>query len=289
MNILTNKTAIRLALLLVLLLPNLIASAIASEPLMVDLLATMEFDDNLGRAERQNDQESDWALTLGAVVSRTLNLGERGALQLRGITQLIDQQDFGDLDRLGLSAMVRYVWQPGVEYHSPWFELLAEVGGERYADSDIRDNWSVGSGFGLGQRVTDRLDAHLGYRYNSRQPRRGEIFDTDQQRLFLRADLRLPKTGRVYGVWSFMQGDLTSSGELDPVILGVSTERGPDSALRTAAWQLDGTERQFELGILLPLGERINLDVSVIRSDATASSSIDYRRNRVQASLLSRF
>lgn len=284
-----NKRIDRLAGFLLMLTLSCSFSGVASEALSVDFLASVEIDDNIGSAELQNDRESDWALTVGSVVTRNLVISERSALQLRGMAQLRDQQDFDDLDRLQVSGSVRYVWQPGLDFSSPWFEVMTELRGERYGESAIRDSWFAIGGLGIGQRLTDRLDTHLGYRYTSRDPREREIFDTDQQRLFLRADLRLSMSAQVYGLWSLVQGDLTSSGRLEPVILAASTERGPDPALRTAAWQLDGTRRELEIGLILPLGDLVNLDVSVIRSEATATRSIDYRRNRVQASLLRRF
>ncbi len=264
-------------------------AAVAAEALVVDGYLSTEFNDNIGFAERQNDQESDWVASTGLRVSRNIVLPGRTAIQLVGAADYRQFREFDDLNRLALSAAARYVWQPGLDYTSPWFDLVAEVRDENFRDSDIREGVALVAGFSTGQRLTDRLEIVSTYRYTDFDPGEGEIFDTGQHRLMSRVELKMPFDGVIYAAASLVSGDLVSSGSGEPTIIAAAAELGPDKALRTSAWQLDGVSREIELGFSLPMAERFSLDVSVAHTDATATSSIDYRQNRVQATLLSRF
>ncbi len=285
----------------------------AAEPVAVQFALEAAYDDNIGLAERQADREEDFVTSLSGAVKQTLVLGSRSALVIRATAKYHEFIDFSDLSHGEVGVGARWYFQPTPGFTSPWYALSADWLARRHVDSAIRDGTTVRLGASTGRRFTDKLSGELGYSYSNRNSRRGQVFDTEQHRVFSALEWVLDGGTTLYGNYSVSQGDVVSTARPNAVIIAAADALANDPAFGSrgampgpgpapgpgpgpmpagsgfVSYQLDATVRSLELGMNVPVDSLTALDFSVARLDATATSSIDYNRVQLRAGLLRRF
>ena len=176
-----------------------------------DLGLSLHYDDNLSRAERHSDRVADTALELNAHLSaRALETPRSSLFWDAGLVAQIWTQHAA-LSEFAPSAGLRYRYRLVPDFSAPWVEAGLSARALQHADSVMRDGGEVLGGLTLGQRLNERLDARLGYRFRVRRSEKEAVFDLENHEGFLQLDCQLDQRWLVYGGLTARSGDMWKS------------------------------------------------------------------------------
>jgi hypothetical protein len=260
----------------------------AAAPLLADVRAGWRYDDNLNRAETDNQQEDDGIFTLEGRIGTRIPVSEHAQLTAR-LGLLTDiHADIDDLNALAPTARIDLMFQPASGFTAPWYAVSAAVGYREHADSDIRDgaNWTLG--LIAGKRFTDRISARAGYRYLGREGELSEVFDLEQHELSVHGDYRISRVLSAYATYAYLTGDLTSVSR-NRKFPPVATALWPDPAFGFNAWRLDGHTHSLTLGMRVELSRSTGLDARVRYSKANADGDNRWSNYTAGVALSHRF
>ncbi|MEE4249103.1 MAG: hypothetical protein V2I38_00785 [Alcanivoracaceae bacterium] len=279
------------------------AWAIGAEDFQVNADATVTYDDNQSRAERQRDQVEDVSATVQANLSWFQQLSHRSLLSLSGFAEAerFDEVELLDRNTLGVKAAFR--WQPDSAFSAPLIEWNVSLQNDDI-DVDQRDSTVLKTQIFVTRRFTDRITMSLGAEYRQADSE-SEVFDLENSRFFWNFDYFFARKYAAYFTYSHIRGDVFSSAQrifcngafatdILPLI-NASTAIESDEAYNGTfcgewiAYRLDGSTNTFLAGLNMPFGKSMSLDMSIMHVDVSADLGNYYERNLVRASLLKRF
>jgi hypothetical protein len=179
-----------------------------------DVDAGTVYEDNLSRAAKAADQESDLAfastLSVGHVFALTGSTAARASLDIGGSAYT----EFGKLNNLASGFTLSLRHKLGLGPFVPWMRVFASGAYLNYAD-DFLDSALWSGGLEVGKRVHERIDLKAGYLYEVRDANNG-VYDQAGHTLSLQGSFLLtPATELTLGYWT-RWGDFTVHRALGP-------------------------------------------------------------------------
>ncbi len=204
-------------------------AALAERPDVL-LTSSIRHASNVSNAARGHDIENDQQLTWEVRGDWRRALSDDSELAWHGGLGLEHFHEYDALSNAELAGGLEWRMRTGIGYRAPVIRLSARVAGRLYNDSDIRDGLSARLGAGLGSRITDRLMARAGYRFELRRAAEDEVFDLENHRLFVNLDLRATPRVALYATLSGVIGEVVSTAvpEAGLVAAASAISRRPD-------------------------------------------------------------
>ncbi|GEM_PF-1161304 len=270
----------------------------------VDAEIGMRHEQNLGRAERQADQEHDTALVLNAHAEQQFRLDPLTRISVEGGLGTRRWTRFDDLSEYSAELGVRARRALNHSFEAPWAELSLKAIGLQHQDSDIRDGGILRAGATGGRRFGHRFDARLGYAYQIRRAAEDRIFDLEHHEMFGQLDVQLGRRWLVYLEVGVIEGELVSTAGIPNPRFARAAKilpRGDDDAFGLGpsplgsglsprwTYQIEGVVLNGEIGINYPLRPGLAIDVAARYVQAYASGDIEYDGYTVNAGLLWQF
>jgi len=263
-------------------------------------------EDNIGRAEQNQDIHSDNILNLSAAASYMHQLGYNSGVLLKAGGQWSDYNKFTKLDNLMLDITATYKYKPNLHYTSPWFSLGIRLSESIYNKSDLRDNYAVHVDVMSGKRFTDRilLKTGLGYKHQNARTDQvgllgGKLFDIEYHKAFIGADY-FYKQSIFYTQYTYQNGDVVSSSSTPTrKIVIASDEVQWDDALTDDSlvnssygvygYRLDATTHIVDFGINYALNRASALDLNIQYINVRGDGGNNYTNYVANIGLLYRF
>ena len=256
-------------------------------------------DSNISRGPTGLDEKSDNIVAAEPYVARSLLLGERSGLVLRGGLRASQHFSCGDLSNLALSGRAGRM-QPSLGYSAPWLEVAGTATWLRHRDSDLRDGAILGVSAGTGSYVTDRLRVGLGIGVEERMADEGDLYELSTRRIWATLDYRVGIASALYGSVTRVDGDHVFNAIYGNSQARLSTyaERfAPDPALAEgyggstpAGYRIEAGTFVYELGFNLPLSGTRAVDLSASYFDSeTDAGGLSYDGYALRAAFLYRF
>lgn len=237
-------------------------------------------DNNVSRGPTSTDQKADSIVAAEAYLARSLLLGERSGLVLRGGMKLSQFLAFRDLSNVALSGRAAYRYQPSLSYSAPWLEVAGSATWLKHSDNELRDGFVVAASVGGGSYVTDRIRIGVGAGIEERTADNGALYELSTNRIWATLDYRLGISSTVYGSLTRIAGDHVFNAIYGPAQTLLSTYASAIAAdpaladefggVAPLGYRLDATTFVYELGFNYPLkgNQAIDLSVSIFDSES---------------------
>ena len=265
-------------------------ASFAASPLKKDISAGYTYDDNVTRAENDNDIEKDNILNLDASARYNIPFNEISYFSLKGTLEANQYLDFTKLSNTRLGIHGSYHLRPFTGYTASRF--FASVNYERRLyKSDQRDGSATSLQLGMSKRFTDTVTLFAGY-IKEKIDANNIVFDADNDRLYLDFDLRISPKNTLYASFNYLDGDLVSTARSGLgivydywVIDDAFTELTPTRW----AYKQTGTATTIRLGDTYSLGQKQAIDGSFLYYDSESDGGVKYSGMIVNLNYLYRF
>lgn len=181
-----------------------------------EVSAGLLYQDNVSRADRADDRESDLFARAAVAAGTGAPVGLRGTLWARGEAGAEVAFSFDDLSQVHLGGEVGTSWKFGVGPRAPRLELLVPLEHGWFGDPD-RDRWLVHPTARLRKRLCEELELEAIYRHEAAEAAH-RLFDAEAQE----GGLLLRWQGA--GPWSALVGYRLRDGD----VVAYATPPRPD-------------------------------------------------------------
>ena len=185
-----------------------VASAAAT---FIDGSLQLNYLSNQNNADLSVDREDGFVTAARLSVKQRDILAPGWGIQYGARLEADANSRFSNLHRGGIGVNGRLHWKPLVGYTKPWFALDADVVLSQFNDSDIRDGFSTRFSLMSGARITQTINARVGYVFDWRTAFGGRAFDTVGQGLFASFSYKPSKRLVFYGRYDARVGDVVST------------------------------------------------------------------------------
>ena len=249
------------------------ASAAEFTPVTADIYAGYSYDDNVTRAQYDNDIESDNIFKLGGSLGTAIPFNDISFLKLRGT---LDHSQYDRWDKLShtfIGLHGTFYLRPSTGYTATSY-LLDLNYEERMYDSEQREGSAVRVRLGFDKNLTDVISIHAGY-INEQIDAEHVVFDADNDRLYLDLEYRTGRNNVIYTTISYLDGNLVTTARNG---LGIQYDKWVvDDAFRELdptrwAYKLTGTALSLRLGDNYKLSHHSAIDVSALYYDSEADN-----------------
>lgn len=237
----------------------------------VDADIGLRYESNLSRANEGKDIEEDMVTALSAGAGYLKILDDSSQLLISAYLAHERFAEFKDLNNVAINTAMVYTIQPHRAYTDPWYKFSADVSRRQFTESNIRDSYIVSAVAGAGKRVTDRIIAEIGYRFEHRMSD-AEVFDTDNHELEALLVYSYSSGVSLFGNYTLQIGEAVSTATPNPTILAASESVAPDDEFapglgpgcvnRRCAYRLDAIGHYLEAGVEVSLNQKLTLDLS---------------------------
>lgn len=260
-----------------------------------DAHASIVYDDNLTRAQRQPDIRADTAAT--AAASGGWYFAVSGA---DGVSLVVDASTeayarFHGLDSLAVGAGATWRHKFGTGLDVPWASLGLDVAHGAWRD-DIRDGNRIDATLEFGRRFTATLDASFGVGYDRRTADHdvpvvpgisGAVFALSGKSAFVRAACDLTPSLQLGARFGVRRGDVVSTTRINLPIFEASDAIAADPAFGSDffAYRLPGTTSTATVNLSRALSDRASLNLTYADARTRAYEGLDYRNRATTLSL----
>lgn len=269
----------------------LVAGAASAQSITFDTRAGFTFDDNVNRAERGRLTQSDaiWSLRGDAGYRRALGASQ-GIIAKAGLETDL-HTDIGDLNVVRADTSLTYLVQPRTGFNAPWLALSAGYQLAEYAASDIRDGAEARLALELGQRLTDRIAARVGYTVRDRDASKAKVYELHTGTLHAIAEYTVSSRVGAYLKYDFTHGGVVTGSPRTAKLLAVRRVVARDRVFGPAnvAWRLNGVVHGLRLGSKIRLSKLTAVDLSAQHSVTEADGDNQWNVWNFSLSLNHRF
>jgi hypothetical protein len=246
----------------------------AASPLQPGLNAGFTFDDNVTRAQYENDQEDDYYLAAGGSITYSHPVTERSYATINGTLEANQYHRFDKLSntRLGVRAGLHY--KPFTGFTAIRYSLEAAYI-ERMYKSDQRDGSETQIKLNLAKKLTDRMSLNAGY-IRQNIDANSDIFDADNNRIYLDLETMFTNNNVGYLTLGYFDGDMVTTARSG---LGIDYRKwvidDAFSNLQPTRWayKLSGDAISLRAGDVYVFNRYHSLDGSVFYYDASADNN----------------
>jgi hypothetical protein len=182
---------------------------------VLDALGGVEWDDNVNRAARARDRETDTALIGSLSSGYYFQLTDSASLLATADLRGTLYTGFEGLSSLAPGASARLRDKFGLGPRAPWAELLGSAAYQDYRDA-IRSGVVVTAGARAGQRLHDRFALFVGYAFDLTDAR-DAVFSASGHTASVRATVTLTRALELGLEYAVRVGDIVVTRSLrDP-------------------------------------------------------------------------
>lgn len=252
------------------------------------------YDDNASRGLYDADRKADNILSLEGSATRSMLLGSRSGAVFRAAARYSHFNTFDDLSNLALTGRAAWRIQPGIDFHSPSFEIAGNLAWLRHANSELRDGALLTLEASTGSHVTDRMRLGAGFGLEKRDGGgTAGLYDLATSRFWGTFDYRLGVRNTVYARLMQVSGDHVFCSI---TVRGLSPVWELDTALASGlgrpadCYRLDAKTLLWDIGLNFPLSGNRALDFAFTSySSKSDDGGLKYDGMLVRASYLYRF
>ncbi|MBE9564609.1 MAG: hypothetical protein IMF17_05130 [Proteobacteria bacterium] len=250
----------------VLLLSSLTGSAFAVAPINTDVSAGYTYDDNVTRAELDQDIETDSVLNVDASAAYKIPVNNISYFSLGGTLEVDQYLDFSKLSNTRLGLHGSYFIRPSAGYTAiRYFAKLSYE--QRLYSSEQRDGSATEVSLGLSKRLTDLLAMRLGF-IKQDISANSAVFDADNSRYYIDLDYKTTKNNIVYLTLGYIDGDVVSTAARTDGLVASSSAIVRDDAflgLEPArfAYKLAAKTTTISIGDNFTVGSNQSIDASL--------------------------
>jgi len=267
------------------------AQSKAASDTSIDLEATIGFDDNVTRAEKNKDIESVGFIEVIGTGNQMLYVDKIGLLRAKGILGMTNVSRFSGLSHVTAGGALNYTFGFWEGFRAPWFstEVSYEV---KEFNSKLRDSNIFRANFSMGMHLDDATSLLTGFNYNDRESD-GTAFDTTDRSFFINLDWTFLKRKTIYLTYKIQQGDTFSlaSSLTDVRVITASKAIEQDDVFKDKlAYRLDATVQFVTLGYNMAKNLNTSFDFSAryLESDAD-DVDLQYEGLTLRATYFHRF
>lgn len=270
---LTLSTRARAAGICVLLALACLSQETAAQNTSAGLYAGFTYDDNVSRAQNENDIEDDRILKLGANLDYTILLNDISYLSLRGTLDASRYDYWYKLNNtlVGIHADLNLRPSTGYTASRYLFSINYE---QRLFESALREGSALRARLGFSKNLTDVVSLHAGYIHENIDAD-SEVFDASNNRLYLDTEFRTGRYNVVYGTLGYLDGNLVTTARAGLGIdyeVWVVDDAFTDLRPRRWAYRLSGKAISFRIGNNYQFGHQHALDISALFYDSEADN-----------------
>lgn len=254
----------------------------------LNLDASIGLDDNVTRAQLNEDIEHDSFASVGASLAHEATRFDIGQITLNLDLTATKFVEFSGLSQVDAGGGINYTFSPWAGFGAPWFSLDAQYKVMEF-DSFLRDsNLFVATGT-FGKRIDDKTDMRTTLIYQSRDSD-GTVFDTENVSLFVNFDFTLQKKMTLYVTYKYQDGDVFSSASSvnTNIINSAKAIEFDDVFDGKIAYRLDGTTQLFTLGLNLARNLDSAYDISLRFLTSDADGGLEYEDLAIRLSYFHR-
>lgn len=275
-----------------------LAYSTSSHAVAFDADVALTHDDNVTRAQRDEDILKDEFLAIGVGASHLQWLSTNHRMVYRGFLRGEKYNEVDGLTNASIGGQVTYQYRASGQFTSPTYAAFFKAAMNEF-DSDMRDSNLYTLGVSLRKPVTDRITVFTSLSGNRRDSD-STAFDTNELSLIGNVDYSLGRGWTLYLTYNYLDGDIVSSintsayGALPLIntLLSVSDAVNVDDAFQNGTWfvyRLDAKTNVVTLGTNVGVGEHHSFDFSARWIDSDAAGGISYKRRQVTLAYLVRF
>jgi hypothetical protein len=265
-------------------------ATMAASPVKTDVSAGYTYDDNVTRAEFDNDIEKDNILNLDASARYNIPVNNKSYFSVKGTLEINQYLEYSKLSNTRLGIHGSYHIRPFSGYTATSLFALASYERRLY-DSDLRDGSATHLQLGLSKRLTDRVKLFAGY-IKEDIDAESIVFDADNNRLYLDFNLRLNQKNTLYTTLGYLDGDLVTTARSGIGIVydyWVIDDAFTDLSPTRWAYKQTGNATTIRLGDNYAFGANQAIDGSVLFYDSKSDAGGSYSGMIVNLNYLYRF
>jgi hypothetical protein len=266
---------------------------IPAHAIPLDVEAAFTYDDNVTRAERNDDIFDDRFLSLQVGSSFLQWFNQNNRVIYRGFVRGEFYDRYDKLSNVTVGGSANYQYRQSGAFTAPTYGAFARVAIAEYK-SELRDSNLFSAGVSFRKPFTDRIVYNIVLSGNKRDSD-STVFDTTELSVLQNLDYNLGERWTVYLTHNYLDGDVVSTAvPYLKVVNAAETINGDDAFGGTAenrfAYRIDAETHVVTLGTNFRVNEQNSLDFSVrwVESTATAGD-IKYERWIVSVAYLTRF
>ena len=267
----------------------------AASDTAVNLDASIGVDDNVTRAQVNEDIEDDIFVSVGASLTHEVAHFDTGQITLNLDLSATGFDEFSGLSHVDGGGGANYTFSPWAGFGAPWFALDLQYKVMEF-DSFLRDSNLFVATTTLGKRIDDRTDMRTAFIYESRDSD-GVAFDTETVSWFINFDFKLKKKMTLYTTYKYQDGDVFSSADPNnlnsSLLLSIINEAKAievdDVFDGKLVYRLDGTTQFYTVGLNLARNLDSAYDISVRFLTSDADGGLEYEDLTVRLSYFHRF
>lgn len=260
----------------------------------------LRLDDNLTRAQLDQDIKSDTALMVSAAAGTGYQLTDNGRLALSFTLSASTYQRYGGLDNVNAGFGLTYRWKLGLGPYVPELRFSGSATRLDYRDA-ARDGWLYVAEIGIAKRLSDRTGLRMAYQVEQRKSDTvagrllpdiaADVFDLKSRNLTFGGDYSLSPDYVLSAAYTIRDGDIVSTTLRNlPIFLAsdaiaVDTAFGPDRY----AYKMKALTRSLSLGVSRLIGGQASFSLGYEHLDSRARGGIDYGANLYRATYLYQF
>ena len=263
----------------------------------------VRFDDNLTRAQLDQDIKSDTALVVSASAGTGYQLTDNSRLSLTLALSGSAYQRYEGLNNLNAGLDLTYRWKFGLGPYVPELHLSGAATRLEYRDA-ARDGWLYVGEIGMAKRLSDRAGLRMAYQLEQRKSDSvadrlaglppeiaANVFDLTSQNLSFGGDYSLNSDYVLAAAYTLRHGDIVSTTLRNlPIFLASSAiAADPVFGPERYAYTMHALTRGLSLGVTRVIGRQASVTLGYEHLDSRAEGGIDYRSNLVRATYLHQF
>lgn len=264
----------------------------------------LRFDDNVTRAQLDQDIKSDMALVASASGGTWYQVTDNSRLSLTLSLSVSDYQRYHGLDNLNAGLNVTYRWKFGLGPYVP--ELYVSGGATRLQYKDrMRNGWLYAGEIGISKRLSDQASIRMSYQAEKRKsdnvddpifipflpPLAANVFDLTSHNLSFGGDYSFHPDYVLSASYTIRNGDIVSTTLRNiPILLASSALAadpvfGPDRF----AYTMYARTHSLSFGVSRVIGRQSSLTFGYDHHISRAEGGIDYTSNLIRTTYLYQF
>lgn len=260
----------------------------------------MRFDDNLTRAQLDQDIKSDTALVLFAEAGTGYQLTDNGRLSLTFTLSGAACRHYRGLDNANAGLALAYRWKFGLGPYVPELRLSGSATRLEYRDAP-RDDWLTVGEIGISKRLSERSGIQMAYQVEHRksdtiadrlQPTiAAGVFDLKSRSLSLGGDYSLTPAYVLSAAYTLRDGDIVSTTLRNRPIFLASDAIAADPVFGADrfAYRMKALIRGLSLGVSRVIGREASFTLAFEHLESRAEGGIDHGSNLIRATYLHPF
>lgn len=260
----------------------------------------LRFDDNITRAQLDQDIKSDTALVVSAAGGTGYQVTDNSRLSLTLPLSASAYQHYHGLNNLNAGLDLTYRWKFGLGHYAPELHLSGSATRLQYQDA-MRNGWLYAGEIGISKRLSDRMGLRMTYQAEQRKsdtvaPRivpfmPADVFDLRSRNLSFGGDYSFHPDYVFSAAYTVRNGDIVSTTLRNMPIFLASSALAEDSVFgpQRYAYKLRARTQGLNLGVSHIIGRQTSVTFGYEHYVSHAEGGIDYKSNLVRATYLYQF